>query len=50
MYQYNFAEVSFVRNYAQESGGAVYASDSQLSSALNKGSHLWKMKVTMVEL
>ena len=25
-----FAEVSFVRNYAQESGGAVYARDSQI--------------------
>ena len=30
MYQYNFAEVSFVRNYTQESGGAVYARDSQI--------------------
>ena len=31
-----FAEVSFVRNYAQESGGAVYAIDSQIIISVGK--------------
>ena len=31
-----FAEVSFVRNHAQESGGAVYARDSQLVISVGK--------------
>ena len=43
-------DVSFVRNHAQESGGAVYARDSQIIINVGQNSHLWRMKNTMVEL